>query len=185
MARTKGFIADLSAKLGAAVFRLLSTCEDRNILPRAAKWVKLTVLGFFVTIVGALSLEAKEDVILCYKPMLMPVVGVSDVLITPNPTQGADSVTVTALARVSPTAPEGTVITDASARVARDSVRVPMIPADSLFGDTLETLSCRLYVGGLASESTYVDIYVASSGFPEEAHSFQLIVSEPSQTEER
>ncbi len=179
MAKTRGFLADFLAKIGGSIFGVLSRFEEALILPRIARWLKLSLLGFFVALVGALSLEAKEDVIMCYKPMPMPAVNISDVLVRPNPTNGADSVKVTATARIPPHDIGTSYIMGAALSLGNDTLQYPMLAIDGRFSDTLETIEGSLYVGGLAPETTWINISINTSQRRFQRESIQLVISEP------
>jgi hypothetical protein len=180
MAKVKGFLSGLSVRLSGSLFKHLSMLEDKNILPRITKWVKLSVLGFFVMLTSALSLEAKDDIIMCYKPIPMPPVTISDLQIKPNPTNGADSVVVTAAAMISFLYYEDDAqIARAWMQLGRDTMLYQMRAVDGSFGDTFELLEGRLFVGNLEPETTWIDIGVVTSHERTEIQSLQLIISEP------
>lgn len=173
-------LADFFARLGGKLFGTLSGLEERRILPEAARWAKFTFLGVFVTLLGALPVEAREDVIMCYKPAPLPPVTISDISVRPSPTKGADSVTVRATASITPLYYEAdSKITKAFMHLASDTLFFQMQPADSTFGDTVETLEGRLYVGDLPDETTWVYVEVVTSYDRTAQSSVQLIVSEP------
>ncbi len=179
MAKTRGFLARLFTKMGGSMFGVLSRFEEALILPRTARWLKLSLLGFFVALVGALSLKAEEGVIMCYEPALPSAVEISNICINPNPTRGADSVKVTATAKI-PEYDIGTsYIMDASIKLTNDTINYPMKASDGRFSDTLEVIEGSLYVGGIEPETTWVNIKVTTSQGRFERESVRLVISEP------
>lgn len=100
MAKARGFLGCIFTKIGGSLFGILSGLEERCILPGAARWLKLSILGLLVTLVSASSIKADDDIIMCYVPIEEPHLIISDVSAVPNPTAGNDTVIVKATAKL-------------------------------------------------------------------------------------
>jgi hypothetical protein len=183
MAKTRGFLADFFARLGGSVFALLSGLEEKGIFPKASRWTKTFLLGFLVALVGALSLKANDDIILCYVPIPDPAVNVTEIQITPNPTKGADSVKVTATARIPSYDIGSSYIMGASLNLMSDTVLYPMRALDGRFGDTLECIEGTLFVGGLEPETTWIELSLNTSQRRFHYETLMLVISEPDSSE--
>ncbi len=180
MAKARGFLSRIFTRAGGSLFRLLSKFEDTGVLPKAARWAKLSLLGLFVTIVSALSLKANDDIIRCYVPVPPPHLTISDVSVRPNPTGGRDTVTVKAEARIVPLYyDEDSIISQAFIEIQGDTLRYPMTALDGKFDDTLEAVEGKIYVGDLEPETTWIFIYARTSSGNAETGSWQLIISAP------
>ncbi len=172
-------LADFFARIGGRLFGTFSGFEERRILPGAARWLKLTFLGFFVALVSALSLEAKEDVIMCYKPAPPPLIELSKLSVRPNPTRGADSVTVKATAKISDHYSGESTISSARMRMDGDTIYYPMRAIDGKFDAASERIVGRLYVGDLEPETTWIYLEVENSSGQIEIESLELVITEP------
>ncbi|NLI97218.1 hypothetical protein GX441_00980 [bacterium] len=179
MTELRNRLANLFAKLGGELFGSLSGLEERRILPKAARWLKLSLLGLFVALVSSLSLEAKEDVIMCYKPAPPPLIELSKLSVRPNPTKGADSVTVKATARISEHFRGESTISSARMRMGGDTIYYPMRAIDGKFDAASERIVGRLYVGNIEPETTYICIEVENSSGQTEIESLELVITEP------
>lgn len=168
------------SRFGDLVFRVLSRFEDEGFLPRATRWLKLSLLGILIAIPGALSLDAKDNIILCYTPAVPPPVNISDIYVSPNPTKGTDTVTVRAIAGIDRSYHNNNpIITGARMRPGTDTLYYPMRAVDGKFDDTLETVEGRLYVGDIEPKTILIYVEVTTSGNMLDAEAVSVIVSEP------
>jgi hypothetical protein len=179
MPEFKNRLASLFAKLGGRLFGTLSGFEERRILPGTARWLKLTFLGLLVALVSALSLEAKEDIIMCYKPAPPPLIDLTKLSVKPNPTRGADSVTVKATAKISEHYSGESIISSARMRMGGDTIYYPMRAIDGKFDAASERMIGRLYVGDLEPETTWIYLEVENSSGQTEIESLELVITEP------
>lgn len=190
MSKTRGFIARIFARIGGSIFALLTGLEERGILPGAARWFKLSILGLVVALVSAPLKAADDDIILCYVPIEEPHILISDVSAEPNPTAGVDTVIVKATAMLGPQYKyEGdSAISEAFMQLSGatgdtgingDTLHYPMKALDGKFGDTLETLEARLYVGDREPETTWIYIVVKTNTGNAESAWKQLVISAP------
>lgn len=184
MTKAKGLLAHIFSRIGGFLFAMLSGLEEQSILPGAARWLKLSVLGLLVALLSAPALKADDDIIMCYVPIEEPHLSISDVSATPNPTAGKDTVTVKATARLEPlySCAGDTAISEAFMQltgVTGDSSTYPMEAVDGKFGDTLETLEGRLYVGNRKPETTWIYIVVKTNTGNAESAWSRLIITAP------
>ncbi len=178
---TKGLLARISSRIGGSLFGILSGLEERGILRRPARWLKLSVLGLLVTLLGAPALKADDDIIMCYVPIEEPHLSIFDVSATPNPTAGKDTVTVKATAKLESAyyCSGDTAVSEAIMQLTGDTLLYPMKAVDGKFGDTLETVEGRLYVGDHKPETTWIYIVVRTNSGNAESTWRQLIITAP------
>lgn len=177
-------LASFLPRLGEKAFRFLTGCEERRLLPGISRWMKVSILGLLVTAIGWLSARSVPyPGPMCYAPPLFWNVVITEDSIFPNPTAGADSVTVRAMAASGSPLAKDAYIKSASLNLANDTNIVQMRALDGAFSDSVETIEGRLYVGGLEPESTWIQLTVTTSNEGIETRWFQLIVSEPDTTE--
>lgn len=182
MAKTRGWLADRLSRMGNRIFRLLSGCEEKGIFPRASNWLKLGVLGLVVSIVGSLSATEPIIKVMCYDMVRIPDAYVTELSVKPNPTNGADSVTVRAHAAVSEENPEETIITRAAVQFNNDTLFVSMQAEDGEFDEAEEKLVARVSVEALEPGTTWVNVTAVTSEDGMEAQGIRLIVNEPDST---
>ncbi len=183
MAKARSSLAAFVSNVGAKLFPLLSRWEEEGVLKGFARFAKIYILGFILGLLGWLSAQETRGYATCYDPVVIEPVIITEAAITPNPTNGADSVTVRATARVYDSKLEGNIISGADARIGGDTVIVPLRAVDGKFSDTLETVEGRLCVTGLGPETTrvYITFYTPQAGINVEG--LQLVISEPDSTE--
>lgn len=182
MAKAKGWLANLLSKAGGRIFSVLTRCEENGVMPRATRWLRVGVLGVIASLVVSLSLQAEDSNVLCYVVARLPDADISEVGISPSPTNGADSVKVKATAVVFETGLEDNFISGARFRLGRDTLWLDMEAVDGKFDDTLEVIEGNLYVGHLKPETTWIYINVTTSQDGWESEGFQLIVTESDST---
>lgn len=167
MARAKGRIANWLGRLGSGIFSVLTRCEENGIMPRATLWLKVGVLGVIASLVISLSSNAQTlqdaQIKMCYAPAPMPELTITETRVSPSPTNGADSVTVKATARVTYPEFDSNFISAAYLQFYSDTTVIPMTAVDGVFSDTFETFGCRLYVGDFEPGTTWVYLSVNTS----------------------
>lgn len=179
MAKAQNFLAGVFSRMGRSIFRALSRWEECSFLPGAARCLKLTLLGFFVTLITSLALDAREPEVTCYIAARLPEVVFTDVSVSPNPTKGADSVTLRASAKVFDTSLKDNYISDAWLLRQKDTTRIPVKAVDGRFSDTLEMLEGHLYVGDLDTGLSWISLVVTTSQGELESYWTEFNVSEP------
>lgn len=167
MAKTKGVVARFLERVGGGLFSLLSGFEERGIVPAASRRLKLSLLGLLTAAIGALSAET-ANVKTCYIAVRMPEVKISDISVSPNPTQGADSVKVRATAKVLDPTIENNYIRNAWLSRQHDTLKIPMNAVDGKLNDTLEVLEAVFYTADLDTGKHWFFIDVTSSSDSEE-----------------
>lgn len=181
--RTRSALTSFLSRLGGRAFGFLTGCEERRLLPDISRWMKVSILGLLVTAIGWLSARSVPyPGPMCYAPPVFWNALISDVSISPNPTAGADSVTVRARAASGSPLAKDAYIKSASLNLANDTNLVQMRAADGAFSDSVETIEGRLYVGSLEPESTWVQLTVTTSNQGLETQWFRLVISEPDTT---
>lgn len=178
MARTRRFAADILGRAGNRIFSMLSRWEERGRLAGAARWLKLTLLGFFITLITSLALQAREPEVTCYIVARLPEVMFTDVSVSPNPTAGADSVTVKASAKVFDTTLKDNYISGAWLLRQKDTTRILLKALDGGFSDTLEMLEGRVYVGDLDTGLSWISLVVTTSQGALESYFMEFDVSD-------
>jgi len=165
--------------MGTRLFCVLSDCEDKGVLPGIARWAKISLLGVFIALTASMASESSSDVVDCYVIVEMPTVSILAAKAEPNPTAGADSVTVSAQAEVIPhVSPEGTVITGADITIDSDTTRSPMIAVDGTLDESLEKLKARIPVTHLEPGTTWVYVNIETSQNVRESEGIRLVITE-------
>ena len=182
MITARTVLANILGKTGYWIFGLLTMWEEKGSMPGTLNWFKVGILGFVASAVVSLTLHAEEPKILCYIVARMPVAEITEVNLKPNPTFGADSISVSARAKVIDSSIEGNYISDAYLSLGNDTTRIQILAKDGKFSDTLETLEGRIYVGNLDPCTTGIYIVVTTSMEEIENTYTELIVSEPDST---
>ncbi|MBN2380658.1 hypothetical protein JXM67_12730 [candidate division WOR-3 bacterium] len=170
MAKINKHFTDWLSNLGSRLFRFLSRCEDRGVIPKASRWLKLSLLGITVVIISACA-KKEPAVTSCYAVECVPDITISDIEVKPNPTRGAEYVTITAHAKVNNTEIEGSIISRVTLRSIKDAAEILMEPLDGEFDDTLEIVKGKISVAGEEPGTTNVLIRAGTpqGGFGQEA----------------
>lgn len=147
-------------KAGTALFCFFSGCEEKGFLPRASRWLKLSLAGTMLVLVAACTKKPVSDhqLVTCYEPVAV-FPRISEIVAKPNPTKGSDSVTVTAKARLE-NASELDVI--ASAQCIVDADTFQMKARDGAFDETNEDLIGRVCVEKIKTDSAQIFVKVNS-----------------------
>lgn len=180
----RNWLSGLLSRAGGLVFHLLSVLEGKNRLPRATRHLKLALLGGLLSLIGCLTHRHYEPAITCYYVHSHPLADeiVDSLLIYPNPTRGADSVTIKAFAKT--TKPDD-IIQDAAVFVSPTDTRslsLPLVPADGKFDGPAELLETKLYVGDLSPKTVHV-ISTITSLYSKTSYEAELIISKPDSTD--
>ncbi|MBN2380653.1 hypothetical protein JXM67_12705 [candidate division WOR-3 bacterium] len=188
MAKARNKLANLLARTGSLIFKALSRFEDRGFLKGASHFLKLSLLGGLITLIGAISAQEPEEFATCYEIAIVPDVYITEIEADPNPTDGADSVTVRAKATVRDALTEGNIVTEAFCKTYVDSSA--MIALDGAFDELDEFIEGRLSLEGLAPGTTWVWLAAtASKGvegvFAPVYEAFTLHVTEKSDSTEK
>jgi len=159
MNKASGLIGQVLPKLGGSVFRFLSRCEESRFIPAVSRFLKVFVLGALVLLITSFCKKVDtDDKVMCYKVARLPDVIISDVEITPNPTQGAKKVTIKAEAKIQDTESDTSYISSATMQATGDSIRHEMKAQDGKLDDTLEILLGDIDVSGIEPCTLWVDI---------------------------
>ncbi|MBN2380649.1 hypothetical protein JXM67_12685 [candidate division WOR-3 bacterium] len=180
MARVRNLIARMLGRFGDSIFSTLSRWEERGRSPGLTRFLKLSLLGTLVTLITSVSAQGIEPEVTCYRVAFVPDIVLSDVSIEPNPTEGADTVTVKGTARMESV---GYHITGGNVRLIQDTTNKVLCPSDGEFSDTIENFSARLYVGGIEAGTTWVWIQIDPNIGEETVTSVPFLVSEPEEQE--
>ena len=164
MTRNRYLFFEALRWMGTYLFNFFSRCEERGVLPGASRSIKSWLLGAFIagmTALGSASTVACCPVT-CYVPPPSPI---QDVEIKPNPTNGADSVTVEAKASLFKPSKDD-YVKSARCFIYGNSVQsdtVAMLPLDGDFDGTYEELRAGLFVGNLDTGIVMVRIELISN----------------------
>lgn len=183
MAKARNKLADFLSRLGSKIFTALTRWEDNGIVPRTSHWLKPGILGFLVVLIGSLTAQPEEYHVMCYDMAVLPNAYVTEISADPNPTAGADSVTVRARATVSEELIEGSYISGANIQIDSDTTFIPMLAADGKFDGTDEKLEGRISVAGLEPGIIWVYVSATTSQGGVETQGVQLVITEPDTTE--
>lgn len=155
MAKTRFYVLEILRKAGIALFGMFCRWEENKILPGFSRWIKVSVLTGFIAAIGALS-GASMLGCHCYAP-IDPWPQIHSSSAAPNPTAGADTVTVEA--RVEIMEPAKQIITKAEAILEGDTTQ--METKDGAFDSREEDLTAKLYVGAKqpGSATIQIDVY--------------------------
>lgn len=152
MARSRYLFFETLRRTGTSLFNFFSRCEERGVMPRTARWIKMSALSAIVAGLGTMS--AVSLLSCCYAPMdARPYI--EDASATPNPTAGADTVTISARAVIQG-APEE--ITVGKAIFVIDNDTTDMQAADGNFDSQDEEIEGKLYVGAMAPNAVKINI---------------------------
>ncbi len=181
MAKTRNALIKILQSSGERLLGFFSRCEEHYFLPRLSRILKVGILGLLVSAVGwLLAKSVPYPGPMCYAPAPYWNVLISETEIVPNPTRGADSVTVRARAQTGDNpVSAGSEVSSAWIMLYGDTIPVYMHAVDGKFSDTLETVEGRLYVGDMEPESTWVKLVVSNSAGNYDYRWLQLVISEP------
>ncbi|MBN2380654.1 hypothetical protein JXM67_12710 [candidate division WOR-3 bacterium] len=182
MVKVRYKFAEFIGRLGDKVFSKLSQLEECGIFPHTSRFLKLYVLGFLVVLIDSLTAQPEVIQTMCYDLTFIPDVYVTHIKSEPNPTNGADSVTVTAEASVTGENTEGTYISGASIRISEDSIPFLMKAVDGDFDEASEELVGRISVETLEPGTTWVYVTAVTSNEGSETQCFWLLVNKASET---
>lgn len=180
MAKTRNILSKLLGGLGNSIFHFLTLLEEKGVMPRAARWVKVSTLGIIASLVFALSLGAEDPGVMCYIVARIPDVIISEKSVTPDTTKGVDSVKVKAQAKVMySTTVKDNFIKDAWLSWEGDTTRIKVQALDGKMDDTLEVLEGSIYVGNRPDGRNSISMIVETSAGALESSWFYFVVSEP------
>jgi hypothetical protein len=159
----KKLLPRILRRAGSTLFGFLSGCEENGVLPKVSRWLKLTLTGAGLLLLASCAKKKPFDdgLVTCYEPVAV-YPRVSDVLIKPNPTRGADSVTVTAKVHME-NANTLDEIASAKCIIADDTFE--MRAKDGAFDDFDEELVARINVRGIKDDSIEITVKVDSKSY--------------------
>jgi len=172
VAKARNRLADLLSRWSRSLFCFLS---EREADSRFIRRIKLPLLGFFVIVIGWLTTGAICTS--CYLP-IMTEPSIESASVTPNPTAGADSVTVEVTAEIHEErdVADTVYISRAISFIGADTVE--MQAADGDLDGHLEELTSRHYVGGLEPGTTKVHVEVYNNLEERDDRTLNLEVTE-------
>lgn len=179
MAKTRNLLSRVLGRLGDAIFHFLTMLEEKGVMPRGTRWIKLSTLGIITSLVAALSLQARDPEVTCYIVARIPDVIITDKSVTPDTTKGADSVKVKAQAKVMYSNIKDNFIKDAWLSWDGDTTRIKVRALDGKMDDTLEVLEGTVYVGNRPNGQNSISMIVETSVGALESSWFYFVVSEP------
>lgn len=157
MARSRYLFFEALRRTGTSLFNFFSRCEEHGVLPRAARWIKMSALSAIVAGLGTMS--AVSLLSCCYAPMdARPYI--EDASATPNPTAGVDTVTISARAVIQG-APEE--ITVGKAIFVIDNDTTDMQAVDGSLDSQDEEITAKLYVGDMQPDTVKINISAANN----------------------
>lgn len=150
------------SKLTSRLYGFLSGFEEDGILPGIMRWLKLTFAGAALALIAACAKKQPFDdgFVTCYEPVAV-FPQVTEIEVKPNPTKDANSVTVTAKARVVNATGLNQIISSAQCIVEGDTIE--MAAQDGAFDDSYEDLISRIYVGNLEKNTVEVKVKANSN----------------------
>ncbi|MEA3312462.1 MAG: hypothetical protein U9Q76_09635 [candidate division WOR-3 bacterium] len=154
MAKTRHLFFEVLRRSGNALFRFFCRCEERGVMPRTARWIKVSVLSAFIAGISTLGAASMLSYISCCYAPIIPEPYVEGAKITPNPTDGADSVTVEAHAYIESAPEDEFHIARAVCVIEKDTTELEA--EDGKFDSQDENIRGRAYVGGLEPGTTKV-----------------------------
>ncbi len=164
MAQARHIVFEILRKAGFALFDFYSRCEERRVLPKLARWMKLSFLSALVSGLGLSGAAGSTACcpVTCYEPVPPPI---HNIEVLPDPTAGADSVMVKARANIIPGSKDNYVksaqcfITGKGA----NSDTVEMLAADSAFDGSYEEISAKLSIRGIDTANAKVHVRISTS----------------------
>ena len=152
MAKMRYFFFETLRRTGNGLFNFFSRCEERGVLPKAARWVKMSVLSAIVAGLGTMSAVSLLNC--CYAPMESQP-WIENASVTPNPTAGADTVTISARTFIQSAPLEFNV---AKAVYVIENDTTDMLAVDGSFDSQDEDVTGKLYVGSLQPDTVTIKI---------------------------
>ncbi|NLI97215.1 hypothetical protein GX441_00965 [bacterium] len=157
MARTRYIFFESLRRIGTSLFDFFSRCEERGVLPRAARWIKMSALSAIVAGLGTVS--AASLLSCCYLPGT-PLPRIENASVTPNPTEGADTVKISARATIHYSSQD--IIVAKAVFVFQDDT-TDMQAVDGNFDSQDEEIEAKLYVGDQGSDTVKINISAANN----------------------
>ncbi|MBN2380655.1 hypothetical protein JXM67_12715 [candidate division WOR-3 bacterium] len=176
MAKTRSRLASWLSNLGDRLFSLLSGFEERGVFPGAVRYIKLCVLGAVIGAITTLLPQEDYPMDTCYIYVPTPYFEFFDVSVEPNPTEGADTVTIKATLDLLD-ADYDEYIAGAACIIAGDTIELE--PVDSVFDGLIEEITGRISVEELEPDTYWVYISAITSMEWWEEHVARLVVSKP------
>lgn len=158
MARTR--MADWLGRTGNRILRFLSNWEEGGKFKKTARWLKLGVLGVFVTLIAACGPKKPGPMVTCYEPVAT-FPQITELQVKPNPTNGSDKIKVTSLATIINADIEVGAISDAVCFLGKDTVKMTRLVGG--LNDTLEIFTGELTIEGMKPGTTWVGVKVTSN----------------------
>lgn len=156
MAKTRHFFFELLRRAGNTLFRFFSRCEERGIFPKTARWLKVSLVSAFIAGISTLGAASMLSYIsCCYAPIISEPY-IENAKVTPNPTNGADSVTIEAHAYIENAPGDEYHIAKAISVIKDDTTELEA--EDGKFDSQDENIRGRAYVGGLEPGTTKIQI---------------------------
>ena len=184
MSRKK--LVDSLSKLGNRVFYFLARCEDKGVFSRSFRFLRFSLTGVLVVFIGYLTAQTSQARrINCYVPVyddfdcdeLLERVRIPEITVTPNPTQGADSVTVKAHVELLNSNEFDPFV---NARLWLEADTVEMRAVDSIFDEQEEDIVGEISVEGLEPGEYWIYASATTSLGYTGTHGIPLIVSSDS-----
>jgi len=181
MVKARNRIANLISSAGSGLFKAISRLEERGNLKGTFRFLKLAILGGLITLIGVISAQEQDEIIMCYEIAIVPDVYITEIEVDPNPTNGADSITVRAKAQVRDSLAIENIVTEAYCETYVDSTT--MTALDGEFDEPTEYIEGRLSVESADTGITWVWIAATASmgvegDFAPATQSFKLLVTE-------
>ncbi|MBN2380650.1 hypothetical protein JXM67_12690 [candidate division WOR-3 bacterium] len=156
----RNIVANGLCKAGKGIFDLLSRWEEKGVLPSLSRFLKISLLGLLVTAIASCCKGGIPPLVTCYKPAVV-YPQVIEMHLSPNPTNGAEKVKVTAKAELIDTKLDSTAYI-ISARCTLDTFDVKMNASDGAFDETAEELEAEVPLQ-LKPCTTLVHVFVESN----------------------
>jgi len=152
-------IANSLSTFGSSLFSILSRCEEKGLLPGLSRILKTSILGLTVSAIASCC-KIIPPLVTCYKPAVVHP-RISELEISPNPTNGAEKVKISAKATLIDLELDSTAYIS-SARCTLDTLSVEMKPVDGAFDEVDEELEVELTLP-LKPCTTLVHVFVESN----------------------
>lgn len=157
MAKSRYLFFETLRRMGTSLFNFFSRCEERGVLPRAARWIKMSALSAIVAGLGTMS--AVSLLSCCYLPGSSHP-QIEEVSVTPNPTAGADTVTISARAVIQG-APEEITVSKAVFVIENDTTDMQAV--DGSLDSQDEQITAKLYVGAMGPDTVNINVSAANN----------------------
>lgn len=177
MAKARGRLADWLSWMGNRIFGFLSGCEEKGVMPRVSRGLKLSLLGGILSLIACVSPQFNRGnsdfPTTCYIADVRPKASIRDFSLHPDPTGGSDTITVSVTAHSQTYAP----IAIAFCSVG-DSVKI-MRALDGQVDERIEELEASFYVGDLAPCTAQASVIVITDDGAGTGKTVDFVVSEP------